>query len=161
VLTGIERAVLEERLAAERAAALAAAEAELERTLTMDAEMPQGQAAASAVVAPSPRRARRRTRWQRPTWVVGGAPSAARAMPFLAATVPLLGAVAIWGAAAVVGRLDLGDAELRPVSLALLATGPLAAIGALAARAWFPRLFGLVVVSSLAALLLVGRALLG
>jgi hypothetical protein len=61
----------------------------------------------------------------------------------------------------VVGRLDLGDAELRPVSLALLATGPLAAIGALAARAWFPRLFGLVVVSSLAALLLVGRALLG
>jgi len=162
VLTGIERAVLEERLAAERAAALAAAEAELERTLAMNAEAgPQGQAAAAAVVvAPSPRRARRRATWQRPMWV-GGAPSAARAMPFLAAIVPLFGAVAIWSAAAVVGRLDLDDAELRPVSLALLATGPLAALGALAARAWFPRLFGLVVVSSLAALLLVGRALLG
>jgi hypothetical protein len=163
VLTGIERAMLEERLAAERAAALAAAEAELERARAAAPDTGfegQAGAAAAAVVTPAPRRIRRRATWQRPAWV-GGAPSAARALPFLAAVVPLFGAVAIWSAAAVIGRLDLGDAELRPVSLALLATGPLAALGALAARAWFPRLFGLVVVSSLAALLLVGRALLG
>jgi hypothetical protein len=82
-------------------------------------------------------------------------------MPFAAASVPLLAAVALWSLAAIAGRLELPDAELRPISLALIATGPLAALGALAARAWFPRLFGLVVVSSLAALLLVGRALLG
>jgi hypothetical protein len=82
-------------------------------------------------------------------------------MPFVAAAVPLLGAIAIASAAAVIGRLELPDAQLRPISLALVATGPLAALGALAARAWFPRLFGLVVISSLAALLLVGRALLG
>jgi hypothetical protein len=162
VLTGIERAVLEERLAAERAAALAAAEAELEGARVMSAEAGvEGQVAAVAtVVAPSRRRIRRRARWHRPAWV-GGAPSAARVMPFVAATMPLLGAIAVSSAAAAIGRLDLADAELRPISLALLATGPLAALGALAARAWFPRLFGLVIVSSLAALVLVGRALLG
>jgi hypothetical protein len=163
VLTGIERAMLEERLAAERAAALAAAEAELERTRAMSAEAgaePRA-AAAAAIVTPSPRRLRRRATWQRPAWV-GGAPSLAQVMPFVAAAVPLIGAIAVWLAAAVIGRLDpLSDAELRPISLALLATGPVAALGALAARAWFPRLFGLVVVSSLAALVLVGRALLG
>jgi hypothetical protein len=163
VLTGIERAMLEERLAAERAAALAAAEAELERTRAMSAEAgaePRA-AAAAAIVTPSPRRLRRRAKWQRPAWV-GGAPSAAQVMPFVAAAVPLIGAIAVWAAAAVIGRLDpLSDAELRPISLALLATGPVAALGALAARAWFPRLFGLVLVSSLAALVLVGRALLG
>jgi len=171
VLTGIERAVLEERLAAERAAALAAAEAELERARAVSAEAGlEGPTAAAVVVTPSPRRIRRRAAWHRPAWLgapslalprLGGAPSAARMMPFVAATVPLLGAIAIWSAAAVIGRLDLPDAQLRPISLALVATGPLAALGALAARAWFPRLLGLVVVSSLAALLLVGRALLG
>jgi hypothetical protein len=170
VLTGIERAMLEERLAAERAAALAAAEAELERSRAASAEAAPDGVAVAAVVAPAPRRIRRRATWHRPAWLgapavslprLGGAPSAARLMPFVGATVPLLGAIAIWSAAAVIGRLDLPDAQLRPISLALAATGPLAALSALAARAWFPRLFGLVVVSSLAALLLVGRALLG
>jgi hypothetical protein len=154
--------MLEERLAAERAAALAAAEAELERVRAATAEAgTESQAAATAaVVTPSPRRLRPRPTWQRPSWV-GGAPSAAQVLPFAAAAVPLVGATAIWSAAAIIGRLDISDAELRPVALAFLASGPLAALGALAARAWFPRLFGLVVVSSLGALVLVGRALLG
>ena len=184
VLTGIERALLEERLAAERAVALAVAEAEREAAIDLArAASPAGQAdaaaaagsvaagsvAAGSVVTPSPGRIRRRATWQRPAWLsvpavgvpLGGAPSVARMMPFVVAAVPLLGAVAVSSAAAVIGRLDLPDAQLRPISLALIATGPLAALGALVARAWFPRLFGLVVVSSLAALLLVGRALLG
>jgi hypothetical protein len=173
LLTGIERAILEERLAAERAAALAAAEAErqagLEAALLASVQAPvEAQAAATL-----PRRARlrQRTTWRRPAWLstpalarpqpVDLARSLERLAPFGAASLPLLAAVAVWAAAAVLGRLDLSDAELRPVSLALAASGPLAALGALAARAWYPRLLGLVVVSALAGLVLVGRALLG
>jgi hypothetical protein len=175
VLTGIERAMLEERLAAERAAALAAAEAErqarLEAAQRAPAEPPLEAAAAIAVVVPSARRARRRAAWHRPTWLrtpalglprtPGGALNVARLAPFLLASVPLVGAIAVWSAAAIIGRLELPHAELRPISLAFVAAGPLAALGALVARVWFPRLLGLVVISAVAALILVGRALLG
>jgi hypothetical protein len=171
VLTGIERAILEERLAAERAAALAAAEAERQASLlaaeSVAAEAAQGaEAEAVAVpaipVMPSGRRVRRRATWRRPTWLhtPTGTLDAQRVAPFAAASAPIVGALAVWGVAAILGRLDVPDAELRPISLALVVTGPLAALSALAARAWFPRLLGLVVVSAVAALILVGRALL-
>lgn len=173
LLTGIERAILEERLAAERAAALAAAEAERQAALEA-AELASSQppvAAQAAAGVPPRARMRQRTTWSRPAWLhapavgrpqpVDLARSVARLAPFLATTLPLLGAVAVWATAGVLGRLDLPEAQLRPVSLALAASGPLAALGALAARVWYPRLLGLVVISALAGLVLVGRALLG
>lgn len=177
LLTGIERAILEERLTAERVATLAAAEAERQAVLAAALASAEAPPEAEAAVA-YPRRARlrQRTTWRRPAWrrpawlrVPGAARpqpvdlvhSAQRLAPFAAASLPLLGAVAVWAVAALFGRLDLPDAELRPLSLALAANGPLAALGALAARVWYPRLLGLVVVSALAGLVLVGRALLG
>ncbi|SRR6266540_4112173 len=172
VLTGIERAMLEERLAAERAAALAAAEAEREATLAAAAESvavepareaPREPENVRAPVIPSGRRVRQRAAWHRPTWLrtPTGTFDAPRVMPFAAAAVPLVAASAMWGAAAIIGRLDLPTIELRPISLALVVSGPLAALAALAARTWFPRLVGLVAISAVAALILLGRALLG
>jgi hypothetical protein len=172
VLTGIERAILEERLAAERAAALAAAEAERQATLlaaeSVAVEAAQGAevvavpAMPAMPVVPSGRRVRRRATWRRPTWLrtPTGALDTQRVAPFAAAAAPIVGALAVWGSAAILGRLDVPDTELRPISLALVVSGPLAALSALAARAWFPRLLGLVVISAVAALILVGRALL-
>jgi hypothetical protein len=46
------------------------------------------------------------------------------------------------------------------VALTLALAGPAAGLGALVARAWFPRLLGLVAVTSVCALILAGRALL-
>lgn len=172
VLTGIERAMLEERLAAERAAALAAAEAEREASLVAAAESvaaePAREAArqpeiVTAPVIPSGRRVRQRAAWHRPAWLrtPTGTFDAPRVVPFAAAAVPLVAAAAMWGAAAIIGRLDLPTTELRPISLALVASGPLAALATLAARTWFPRLVGLVAISAVAALILLGRALLG
>jgi hypothetical protein len=80
---------------------------------------------------------------------------------YLVAVVPLLLATVIWAYATVSGRLVLVDGEERLVALTLALVGPAAALGALAAAAWFPRLLGLVAVSSVCALVLAGRALLG
>jgi hypothetical protein len=59
----------------------------------------------------------------------------------------------------VTGRLDLPDSAARLAGLTLALGGPAAAVGALAARAWFPRLIGPVLVTALCGLLLAGRAL--
>jgi hypothetical protein len=77
------------------------------------------------------------------------------------AITPVVAAAGLWLLAALSGRLDLPIEQLRPVALALLAVGPAGALAALAARTWFPRLVGLVAVTALAAMGLVGRALLG
>jgi hypothetical protein len=175
VLTGIERTLLEERLAADRAAALLAAEAERRaaadaaRMAAFSAEAPA--AGATAVTAPS--RVRRRGQWQRPAWMARrelGRPAALERRPFpvptdrllaygLAVT-PAVVAGAVWLAAAVNGRLDMPIEQLRPVAVALLAAGPAGALAGLAAQTWFPRLVGLVAITALAALSLIGRGLL-
>jgi hypothetical protein len=211
VLTGIERTLLEERLAAERAAALAAAEAErraAEEAATL-ASAPAAEAVAPAdEPAEEPRRRRlalrlpafrRRASEQQlaatvaeavalpaqaapedapadiePT--VGGEaveatrpapPSAERARAALsllvrtaAVSVPLVAAAAVAGVALLTGQLALPEAQLRPAVLALALAGPLGALAALVARAWFPRLAWLVAVTSLLVLVMVGRALL-
>jgi hypothetical protein len=77
------------------------------------------------------------------------------------ALIPVIGAGAVWLIAWTRGELALPIAELRMIALALLAIGPAGALAALAARAWYPRLQGLVTISALCALVLVGRALLG
>lgn len=175
VLTGIERVQLEQRLAAERAAAIAAAEAERRRA-EEDASRAAAEAeqrAAMAALVPVERPARlRRTSFPRPTFrrpaiarprlalpEVGRLPQEAAAR-YLVAVVPLLLATVVWAYATVSGRLVLADGDARLVGLSLALVGPAAAIGALAARAWFPRLLGLVAVSAVCALVLVGRALL-
>lgn len=157
VLTGIERVMLEERLAAERAAALAAAETERRR-----AEEEAARRAAIEALQPTttveaaPRRDRRMPRIGLPS--AGGIPRASLLRYALAAA-PLLAAFALWAVATVLGRIP-DEPDARLVAWALALTGPGAALGALAARAWFPRLLGLVSVAALCCVVLVGRALL-
>ncbi len=82
-------------------------------------------------------------------------------LAFGLALTPVIGAGLIWLIAYLRGDLSLSIEELRPIALALLAVGPAGALAALAARAWYPRLQGLVTITALTALVLVGRVLLG
>jgi len=176
VLTGIQRAILEQRLAEQRAAALAAAEAERQAAIdaTRMAEfMAEQQVLEAAAVVPAPagapKTARPRLTLPRPRISlpcvtlphIEVAPRWERVRGFLVPAFPVLVAAGVWVAAAVQQRLGLPVEQLRPVAVALLAVGPAAALAGIAAKVWFPRLVGLVAVTSLAALVLVGRALLG
>src|SRR5438445_3506902 len=185
VLTGIERALLEGRLLAERAATLAAADAERQAAdaerQAADAERQAAEEAAQApapvlavsvasealpsppVPAAIPRRARReRAGWRRPAWLARPAwtqvPALAAALPIGA---PALTVAAVWIVALVNGRLDAPLPESRYVTLAFVLSGPVAAVGLLIARLWQPRLRGLVACSALAAQVLLVRVLIG
>lgn len=181
LLTGIERTLLEERLASARAAALLAAEAE-RQAATDAAHMAAFIPAVPVPDAPTskaPARARRRGQWQRPAWITARTSTARRTAeratlerrPFPIPTeqllvygvvvAPAIAAAAVWLWASFGGRLEMPIEQLRPVAVALLAAGPAGALAGLAARTWFPRLLGLVAITALAALGLVGRALLG
>jgi hypothetical protein len=189
VMTGIERALLEERLLAERAAALAAAEAEREAVeaerqaveaehqaaeagvrapapvlaATVEEALPSTSPAPAAAVSPRRARSRERPRLRRPAWVV--VPAWAALPPLAAAALPVvapaLTAAAVWIAALVSGRLDAPLPEARYVMLAFVLSGPVAAVGMLVSRAWQPRMRGLVACSALAAQVLLVRALIG
>jgi hypothetical protein len=170
-LTGIERQLLEERLAAERAAALAAAEEE-RRAAARAAELAAAEAAALAAAAAAQRAAvppaRRpaaapaRARRAIPRPAFGRlAPERARLISLALAVVPLLAAAGVWGVAAVAGTSSASSTQAQQVSVGLALAGPGAALAALAARAWFPRLVGLVVVTAVCALVLIGRSLIG
>jgi hypothetical protein len=178
LLTGIERTLLEERLAADRAAALVAAEAERQAAADaarMAAFVMPAVPAGSGTTAAAPARVRRRGQWQRPAWMaartMAGERAATERRPFPIPTdrlvaygvvvTPAVAAAAVWLTAVLTGRLDMPLEQLRPVALALLAAGPVGALAGLAAQTWFPRLVGLVAVTALAGLGLVGRALLG
>lgn len=156
VMTGIERALHEERLAREReeaepAAMPAAPQAE-------PAALPEAQAMPAGEGATAP--ATRRTRWRMDR---RGAVRIGRPRPSAAfVLVPLVGAGIVWSAATALGRLPDPTSDLgRLTSLALVLAGPATSIGAIMARAWWPRLVGVVVTSGLAASVFVGRALLG
>lgn len=149
-LTGIERAELEERLARERDAAAAAAG-------------PSGSASEDAIGVSTPEapavEASRAGRWRR-----GRGTARLRRPPPSAAFVllPLLGSGLVWGLATIAGRLpDAGSDLGRLTSLGLVLSGPATSVGAIMARAWWPRIVGVVVTSGLAAAVFVGRALLG
>jgi hypothetical protein len=171
VLTGIERAILEERLAAQRAAALQAAEAE--RQAAADAARMAtfiaAEEAQKPLLAAAPRPTARRSvslpavRVPRPRVHVGRPRlevSGERLRDFVILVLPVLAAVGVWVAAATQQRLDMPPAQLRPVAAALLASGPAAALAGVVARVWFPRLLGLVTITSLLGVGLVARALL-
>ena len=147
VLTGIERAKLEERLAADRAALPPA---------------PPSAPARVPVTAPepTPTPAGRLRRWRREE--SGGARIGPPRPSAVFVLLPLAGAGLVWGAAYLLGRLPDPASDLgRLTALGLVLAGPATSVGAIMARAWWPRLVGVVVTSGLAAAVFVGRALFG
>ena len=175
-LTGIERALLEERLAAERAAAEAAAASEWLAAATLArTDTPTPQPSAEAVAPAAPRipmaaahvtgtavtraRLRQRAAWRRPSWLhfprLRIDYSAIGEVLVLAA--PLAAAAAVW-ITWVVGGANFSPSDARLLTLALALGGIGGALGAVAARAWYPRLGPLVSLTAVAALALVARA---
>ncbi len=161
LMTGIERAMVERRLAEEREAAEAAASAELaaaEAATVAEAEAesePAAAAGAAAAESPSaearPRRGRLRS-----LPIPRPRPSAVLVL------LPLAGAGAAWGIGYLSDSMpDPGSEVGRLTALALVLAGPAATIGAIMARVWWPRLIGVVVAGALAASVLVGRSLIG
>jgi hypothetical protein len=153
VLTGIERVELEQRLAGQRAAALAAAEAERQ---TQEAARIAGPVA----VAPAARRGagvrRIAPSVRRPAWT---RPSRGALAPVGVLVLPVIGAAIAWGWAVAAGH-DRG-ASASSLVLALVLAGPAATLGAVGTRIWWPRLVPIVVTTSLFALVLVAGALIG
>lgn len=158
-MTGIERALLEERVGKERAdaelaaaaAAAAAAQAAQAEAESVTEVAPPVAEAESEVVAPQPS-ARRAAR-------VGVQRPRARAVfVFL----PLLGAGLAWGIGIATGRMPEPGSDLaRLTSLALVMAGPATSLGAIMAMAWWPRLVGVVVTGGLVTSVFIGRALFG
>jgi hypothetical protein len=171
VLTGIERTLIEQRLAAERAAALATAEAGRPAPVAAEPAEPAPPPAVAAAVAepvvpvvtaPAARaraaRRRERARWERPAWLaVPGPASVAAALPI---ALPLVGAAIAWITVTVTGKPVLPADEARLLLAAIVLAGPVGALGAFIARTWYPRLGGLVTASSIAALALLARTIL-
>jgi hypothetical protein len=172
-MTGIERAELEERLAAAREAALLAAEAERQAALeaaeaaAAKAAAVSGEAAMAAGVAAAPlawprarkARERRRATWTRPEWATDARLRVLATMGW--AAVPLLGSLVVLVVAGGPAVLAGEDTGTKTMSLALTLGGPGAALGVVIARAWWPELTGLVASSGLAALVLTIRAIVG
>jgi hypothetical protein len=165
VLTGIERARREAELAAAREAALVAARAEL---ATQGAALPAPSSVRREEPAhpmerevpwsrPSAARQRHRATWTRPAWATPRVVAALVAVAW--ALVPLAAAGGTWLVAQGVGP---GSATWnKMLTLALALGGPAAALAVLAVRAWWPRLTGLVTTTSVAALIMVARAVAG
>jgi hypothetical protein len=77
------------------------------------------------------------------------------------ALLPILGAGAVWGVATLSARLPEVSTDLAKLAaLALVFSGPATSLGAIVARAWWPRLVGVVVAGGLVASAFIGRALL-
>jgi len=164
VLTGIERALLEQRLAEERVAADVAARVEPQMVGeappvspgSMAISAPEQAEAAPApvevepLVLPVPRQRRKRGFLRRPR------PRAAFVL------LPLVGAGVAWGVGIAAGRMPESGTDLaRLTSLALVLAGPATSVGAIVALAWWPRIVGVVVAGGLAASVFIGRALIG
>jgi hypothetical protein len=164
ILTGIERSLIEQRLAAQRAA-VAAAEAADAASATVMLSEPGAPAmvaapaeAGSVAVVPGLARRGEPARWQRPAWLtVPGPASVAAAMPI---AFPVVGAVIAWIAITVTGRPALPADEGRLLLLGLALVGPVGALGGFIARTWYPRLGGLVSLSAIAALAMLTRTIL-
>jgi len=168
-LTGIERAQLEARLAAAREAALLAAEAERRAALAADeaaaagAGVPGGAVSRAAEEEPlagySRARERRAATWTRPVWATDARVRTLGTISW--ALVPLGASLVAWGLAEANQAMIADDGTWsRLVALGLTLGGPAAALAVLAARAWWPRLTGLIAVGALASLVLTARAVL-
>lgn len=139
-LTGIERALLEERLARERQESEAAA------AMAATVETAEPAPTLPAVVEAPPSRAGK----LRPVvgWVFVLLPTAAAG-------------VAWWAAQATGSLPQPGTDPARLALLALALAGPATSVGAAMALAWWPRLVGVVVAGGLTATVLIGRAFVG
>ncbi len=154
LMTGIERAVFESRMADERRAAMTAAEAEqVAATATAQAI----EAAASAELERTDAATkRRRPRLPRLRLTPRSGPSLALLV------LPLVAAGAAWGLAVLLDRMpDPGTDVGRLTALGLVLAGPATTVGAILARVWWPRLVAVVVAGGLATAVFLGRALLG
>jgi hypothetical protein len=140
-MTGIERAMLEARLAEQ--AELAALEAE--QAAHVEAAQPEPEPVGAPVAA---QRRRPRVQVQRP---------GARVAFVL---LPLVGAGLAWGAGLASGRMPEPGSDLaRLTTFALVMAGPATSVGAVMSLAWWPRLLGVVVTGGLVASVFIGRAL--
>jgi hypothetical protein len=142
ILTGIERALLEQRLAAESAAAATAQPAPAEPE-PAEIEPAEPEAGGRAARRPGIRLGR-----PRPSLIF--------------AFLPLLGAGVAWGIGVASGTYpDVATDAGRLTALALVLAGPATSVGTIMAWTWWPRLVGVVVFGGLAASVFIGRALLG
>jgi len=165
-LTGIERAQLEARLTAARQAALLAAEAERRAALAAEEAAAGANAQVGAVpevagaeplVGYSRARERRAATWTRPAWATDARVRTLGTISW--ALVPLAASLVAWAFAEANQSAIAGDATWsRLVALGLTLGGPAAALGVVAARAWWPRLTGLIALGALASLVLTARA---
>lgn len=156
-LTGIERALLEERMAAERAEAELAAEV---AGATPEAAPVPAPGAAEA--APSARAEIRPRRRVRVPGRVGRIPVRRPRPSSVLVLLPLVAAGVAWGIGIATGRMPPPGTDIgRLTALGLVLAGPATSVGAMMALAWWPRLVGVVVAGGLAASVLVGRVLLG
>lgn len=150
VLTGIERALLEQRLAEERAA-VEAADAVADSARLGEIDEPAPDAAAPAAPAAEAEAERRR---------IIGLPRPRPSATFV--LLPLVGAGVAWGIGLASGTYpaQVTDAG-RLTALALVLAGPATSVGAVMALAWWPRLVGVVVSGGLVASVFIARAFLG
>jgi hypothetical protein len=178
-LTGIERARLEERLAAAREAALLAAEAERQAAVAGEAAHVAAPIPAAAprsrfglrrrrayepepeapITEPSAARQRVRATWTRPRWATDARLATLATIGW--AAVPLIASLGVWALGGASVLVSGQGTSPRLMSLGLALGGPGAALGVVATRSWWPRLTGLVATSGLAGLALVLRALGG
>jgi hypothetical protein len=175
LLTGIERAMLEQQQA-EAAAWAVTSEASDATGAVEPPEAPPAEPPLAAPVVPAvpavPREA------IEPTPALEAQPAEAeepepapraRRIPVsrprpsaLLVLLPLVGAAVALGVGLYLDRVPSVGSDLgRLTALALVLAGPAATIGAIMARAWWPRLVGVVVAGGLAAAVFVGRALIG
>jgi hypothetical protein len=158
VLTGIERAELEERRGLERAQAGDGGEVAEAAGSAMPGLQPDPTAdlAQPAIITAEEQPARRWGRRRSAGRLGRPRPSAAFVL------LPLVGTGVVWLTASLNGQLPEPGTDLgRLTALGLVLAGPATSVGAIMARAWWPRLVGVVVTSGLAASVFVGRALLG
>jgi hypothetical protein len=151
-LTGIERALLEERLGRERAEEVARLEAERLASDSAPAAVERPEPV-ELIVASAPEPVGRRSQRlpiRRPRPAVG------------LALLPTIAAGVAWGLGLAGGSLPAAGSDMaRLTSLALVLAGPATSVGAVMALAWWPRLVGIVVAGGIGAAVFIGRALIG
>lgn len=139
----------------------------------------------AAEVAPDAARAEQRGMFRRPSWAQrrpGTASAGLPALPsprlpssvrsvslrgrrprpsWLLPAVPLVAAGVAWGGGLYLDQMPAaGSPTARLTALALVLAGPGTTIGAIMARAWWPRLVGVVVTGGLASAIFIARSLL-
>lgn len=158
-LTGIERALLEERMAAERAEAERVA---IEAPSAASPQPPSEPAAVGETAPPLPAEATERRRPRLGGPVIARIRVRRPRPSSILVVLPLVGAGVAWGIGLATGRMPPPGTDIaRLTALGLVLAGPATSVGAIMALAWWPRLVGVVVAGGLAASVLVGRVLLG